>query len=233
MQTKVLRAANRGGMRNDWLTTHHSFSFADYYNPEYMGFGKLRVLNEDFIGPRSGFKPHGHRDMEIITYVISGRLHHRDSMGNDFYISAGEIQQMSAGTGVTHSETNDDDDPVHLYQIWILPKTKGTTPGYGMLNYRAHAKDGLTLLVSGDGGGGSLKIGQDAFVYRGLLRKGEQLAFDLQPGRHLWVQNVKGDLDAAGESLTTADALAVTAGARRETVPLIAASDVEVLLFDS
>ncbi len=223
-----LRPANQRGHADfGWLDSHHSFSFGSYYDPAYMGFGHLRVINEDRVAPGRGFPPHGHRNMEIISYVVDGALAHRDSTGTGSVIRPGDVQVMSAGRGIRHSEMNGSDtDAVHFLQIWLLPKDAGTEPGYAERHFPR--QDGLTLLVSPDGRDGSLRIRQDVDLHRALLRSGDTIELPLRRTR-AWVQVVRGELELNGALLRAGDGAAVT-----ETGPLRLAAhqQAEALVFD-
>lgn len=230
MKLVLRRSADRGHARHGWLDSRHTFSFADYHDPAHVGFRSLRVINEDRVAPLGGFPTHPHRDMEIFSYVVAGRLAHRDSMGHEKILSPGEIQLMSAGSGVTHSEFNPSaDEPAHFLQIWIHPHERGLSPSYTEWTPPA-ASGPLALLISPDGRDGSARIAQDAEVHRLRLGPGESTRFELRPGRGLWVQLVAGALHAAGERLEAGD------GASSEhpgTLDFTAAdTPVEALLFD-
>ncbi len=221
----------RGHFDHGWLDTYHTFSFSSYHDPEHMGFRALRVINEDVVGPGQGFPPHSHRDMEIITYVLAGALEHRDSMGHHSVIVPGEVQRMSAGTGVTHSEFNPSvNEPVHLLQIWILPARAGRRPEYEQKGFAPEGKRGtLRLVAAGDGRDGAVTIHQDADLYATLLRVGERVKHRLGPTRHAWVQMVSGGITLNGAALHAGDGAAVSDEADLE---LAATVDAEVLLFD-
>ncbi len=204
------RASERGRAKLDWLESYHTFSFSDYYDPEYMGYRDLRVINEDRIAPGKGFSTHPHRDMEIITYVVSGELEHRDTLGNQSIIRSGEVQRMSAGTGVKHSEYNPStDQETHLLQIWILPERKGLTPGYAQKDFSELLREKkLVLAVSRDGRDGSLTMNQDVDVYVGRWSAADECDFQIRPGRALWLQIVKGEFtveDHLGKDLILRD----------------------------
>ena len=228
----ILRAGDRGHFDHGWLDTHHTFSFGDYHDPRRMGFRALRVINEDRVRPGEGFGTHGHRDMEILTYVLEGALAHRDSMGNGSVIVPGDVQSMSAGTGVRHSEFNaSKTEPVHFYQIWILPRENGAAPRYAQKRFEREAKDGkLTLVASPSGEDGSLAIRQDARVSAAVLRPGESLTVSAAPDRYLWLQVLSGRLRLDGSELEAGDGVA----ASNETALRLAASDqgAELLTFD-
>ncbi len=224
-------SGERGHADHGWLDSYHSFSFADYYDPAHMGYRSLRVINEDVVQPSSGFPLHPHRNMEIITYVISGKLQHHDSMGNGSIIEEGHVQTMSAGTGIRHSEYNaSDTEPVHLLQIWIQPERTGLPPRYAEWN---PPKDNdtklLSLLVSPDGRDGSAQIAQDALIWLGKLRAGQKADYPLTTGRGLWVQVFRGSTRINGMKLATGDAAAVE---EEKLVTLESDETAEVLLFD-
>ena len=221
----------RGHARHGWLDSFHSFSFADYYDPDHMGFGPLRVINEDRVQPGKGFGAHSHRDMEIVSYVLDGGLAHRDSMGNGSVIRPGDVQRMSAGTGVTHSEFNASDrDSVHFLQIWIEPSERGIAPSYEEKRFEPDSKRGqLRLIASPDGAHGSVTIHQDARMYAGLFDAGEGAVLPLAPQRRAYVHVIRGELEANGRKLTAGDALKIS---NEDSVTLANARDAEVLVFD-
>jgi redox-sensitive bicupin YhaK (pirin superfamily) len=225
------KAADRFHTRAGWLDSWHTFSFADHYDPEHMGFGTLRVINDDTVQPGEGFGTHSHRDMEILTYVLQGALAHRDSSGGGGVIRPGDVQRMSAGTGVAHSEYNaSKTEPVHFLQIWIVPERTGVQPGYEQKSFPAPDRTGkLRLLASGDGRDGSVKINQDAKVYGALLGKGERVSLELQPGRRAWVHLARGALDLNGEKLGTGDG---ASSSDERKLALGATAPSEVLVFD-
>ena len=229
--TELRRSDERGHAKHGWLDSFHSFSFADYHDPRHMGFGALRVINEDRVKPARGFGTHGHRDMEIISYVLDGGLAHKDSMGNGSVIRPGDVQRMSAGTGVAHSEYNASDrDPVHFLQIWIEPNVRGIQPSYEEKRFEPAAKRGqLRLIASPDGRDGSVALHQDAFLYATLLDGAEAVEHTPRPGRRTYVHVVRGALTANGQALEGGDALKVSAG---EAVRLERGRDAEALLFD-
>ncbi|MCB9791316.1 MAG: pirin family protein [Alphaproteobacteria bacterium] len=228
MQMEIRRSAQRGHADHGWLDSHHTFSFASYHDPRHMGFGALRVINEDRVAPGAGFGTHGHRNMEIISYPVSGGLGHRDSTGSASVIHHGDVQVMSAGQGVRHSEMNgSQSEPVHFLQIWILPREGGGEARYEEKHFALDQR-GLVLLVSGDGRDGSLRIGQDAELWRALLQEGEALTFTPRRGRQ-WVQVVSGTLEVSGALLQAGDGLAIT---EAQALSLRAQSEVEALLFD-
>ena len=226
-------ATERGHADHGWLNTYHTFSFANYYDPRHMGFRALRVINEDWVQSGRGFGTHPHEDMEIITYVLEGALSHKDSMGNSSVIRPGEVQRMSAGTGVRHSEFNPSSvEPVHLLQIWILPNQLGLTPSYEQKFFSAEEKLGkLRLIAAEDAREGSVKIHQDASVYATMLPKDSKVVHHLEPNRHAYVHVASGEVLLNGKPLRAGDGAAVTS----EKIELIGATDddaSEVLLFD-
>ena len=225
------KSAERGYADHGWLKSYHSFSFANYFDPAHMGFGNLRVINEDRIDPGTGFGTHGHRDMEIISYVLSGNLAHQDSMGNVKGIPPGDVQRMSAGSGVRHSEFNHaQGEPTHFLQIWIEPNVTGIDPGYEQKDFADAEKRGqLRLVVSGDGAEGSVSIRQDARLYAGLFDGDEAATLALAPGRLGYVHLVRRELEANGQALRAGDALKLRDEAE---VRLRAGKDAEVLVFD-
>jgi len=228
----TLRKADaRGYANHGWLESWHSFSFADYQDPAHVRFGALRVINEDIVQPGAGFDTHGHRDMEIITCILSGRLRHRDSMGNGEDIHSGEIQLMRAGSGVQHSEFNpSSDEPVHLLQIWIMPDEQGLAPGYWQKRFSDEAKRGRwCLLVSPDAADGSLRIHQDARLSAALLDGAETLDYPIADGRRIYLHVARGSVQANGHDLSAGDALMYVDETR---VSLAAGKEAEVLLFD-
>ncbi len=224
----IRKGGDRGHFDHGWLDTYHTFSFADYHDPAFMGFRALRVINDDRVQAGRGFGTHGHRDMEIITYVLEGELSHQDSMGTGSVIRPGEVQRMSAGTGVMHSEKNASDELVHLLQIWILPERQGITPSYEQKAFPPAERDcRLRLVASRDGRDGSLTIHQDADLYTVTLRDGASVAQDFRPGRYGWVQVARGTVTVNGKPLTAGDGAAIEAESR-----VTIAGDGEVLLFD-
>jgi redox-sensitive bicupin YhaK (pirin superfamily) len=208
----VRPAAERGHADHGWLNTYNSFSFADYHDERHMGFRALRVLNEDRVKPGMGFGTHGHRDMEIVSYVLEGALAHKDSMGNGSTIVPDDVQYMSAGTGVRHSEFNaSGTDPVHFVQIWIVPNRAGYAPRYGQIRVEKADKTGrLRLVASPDGAEGSLALQQDARLYASVLEPGTETSFALPNGRHLWVQSLRGTVDVNGQALSAGDGLSAS-----------------------
>jgi quercetin 2,3-dioxygenase len=231
MQLRVVRARERGHANHGWLESFHTFSFADYYNPEAMGFRALRVINEDRVAAGGGFPRHGHRDMEIISYVLEGALAHRDSLGTGSVIKPGDVQRMSAGTGVQHSEMNaSKTEGVHFLQIWVLPDRPGHVPSYEQKTFTTAERQGtLRLVASPDGRDGSLAFHQDATIAAGLFAAGEAATHVIADHRYAWVQVAKGELEISGELLAAGDALAV-AGPGELSIRGIA--DAEILVFD-
>jgi redox-sensitive bicupin YhaK (pirin superfamily) len=227
----IRKSEERGRANHGWLDTHFTFSFADYYDPEHVHFRTLRVMNDDRVAGGGGFPMHPHRDMEIVTYVLEGALEHRDSMGNGSVIKPGDIQYMSAGTGVTHSEFNaSKTEPVHLYQIWMLPAEKGLKPAYNQKNFSEAEKRGkLRLVASPDGRDGSVKIRQDNELYATTLAAGESVKHALKPERHAYVQVARGSVKLNGAHLETGDGAAISA---EKSVDLTGVRDAEVLLLD-
>jgi len=223
--------AERGHANHGWLDSFHSFSFADYYDPDHMGYGVLRVINEDWVQAGTGFGMHGHHDMEIITYLLEGELEHKDSMGNGSIIVPGDVQRMSAGTGVRHSEYNPSPkEPVHLLQIWIEPNVKGVAPSYEQRSIPATEKRGrLRLIASADGRDGSVTIHQDAAVYAAVLDRTDALTHALSPARRAYVHVARGRVRVNGRELQAGDAAKI---ADEPAVTLDAAEEAEVLLFD-
>ena len=228
------RADQRGHADHGWLDSHHSFSFANYYDPAHMGFRGLRVINEDRVTPGRGFGTHPHRDMEILSYVLDGALEHRDSMGHGSIIRPGEVQRMSAGTGVRHSEFNaSPTEPVHFLQIWILPSRAGLPPSYEQRAYPSADRQGrLRLVVDPAGRDGALGIHADARVYAGLLADGEQVEHVVSAGRHAWVQVARGELELAGERLKAGDGAATSEPGILTLTGRGGAEAAEVLVFD-
>jgi redox-sensitive bicupin YhaK (pirin superfamily) len=228
---ELRRAGERGHARHGWLDSWHSFSFADYHDPAHMGFSALRVINEDRIQPGTGFGTHGHRDMEIISYVLEGALGHKDSMGTGSTIVPGDVQRMSAGSGVRHSEQNHDKSGVtHFLQIWIEPNVRGIAPGYEQKHFDAGSKRGrLRLVASPDGADGSVTIHQDARIYAGLFAGAERAVQPIASGRKAYLHLVRGRLTANGTPLAAGDALKMTG---LPEVVLEQGEDAEALLFD-
>jgi redox-sensitive bicupin YhaK (pirin superfamily) len=228
---QIRRSQERGHADHGWLNSFHSFSFADYHDPEQMGFGPLRVINEDRVQPGKGFGTHSHRDMEIISYVLEGGLAHKDSMGNGSVIRPGDVQRMSAGTGVAHSEFNaSPSDPVHFLQIWIEPNVRGMKPSYEEKRFEESSKRGqLRLIGAPDGRDGSVTIHQDALLYAGLIDGTETIAFEPKPGRRIYVHVIKGEVEVNGQPLAAGDAIKIAGESR---VRIEKGRKAEVLLFD-
>jgi hypothetical protein len=227
----IRRADERGHANHGWLDAHHTFSFANYYDPRWMGFRSLRVINDDTIAGGGGFGTHPHRDMEIITYILSGALQHRDSMGHEAVLKAGDMQRISAGTGIAHSEFNYSPiEPVHLLQIWIQPERKGVKPAYAERSFgNGTAKPGLTLVASREGRDGSVSIHQDADLWLARLRDGASATHALKPGRHAWVQIAEGEVTLNGQTLRAGDGAAL---GEETTLTLAAKAPAQALLFD-
>ena len=228
---ELRKSKERGHANHGWLDSHHSFSFADYYDPQHMGFGPLRVINEDRIQGGAGFGAHGHRDMEIISYVLKGALAHKDSMGNGSAIQPGDVQRMTAGTGVMHSEFNElSDEETHFLQIWIEPNARGIAPGYEEKHFDAAEKRGrLRLIASPDGRDGSVTIHQDANIYAGLFDGNESASLSIDAGRRAYVHVARGEVSGNGVALKTGDALKATGEPKIE---LTKGRQAEVLVFD-
>ena len=228
---EIRRAGDRGYADHGWLRSYHSFSFADYFDPQHVEFGPLRVINEDRVVPGAGFSTHGHRDMEIISYVLEGALAHKDSTGTSSVIRPGDVQRMSAGRGVLHSEFNHSQDaPVHFLQIWIQPDVRGIAPEYEQKHFPAEEKRGrLRLVASPDGAEGSVRIHQDARVYAGLLDGDERITLAVAPGRRAYIHVARGRVSANGEALDAGDALKLTDAS---VIELALGADAEVLVFD-
>jgi redox-sensitive bicupin YhaK (pirin superfamily) len=227
----VRKSEDRGHANHGWLDTYYTFSFANYYDPAEMGFGALRVINDDRVAPAQGFGMHGHRDMEIITYILSGALEHKDSMGNGSVIRRGDVQRMSAGRGVMHSEFNPSrDETVHLLQIWIEPDVTGVAPSYEDLHFDDAAKRGrLRLIASPDGRDGSATIHQDAYVYATLLDADDTATHALAAGRRAYVHVARGKVAVNGTPLAAGDGAKITG---TDSIALTDAQEAEVLLFD-
>ncbi|WP_287128009.1 pirin family protein [Candidatus Cyanaurora vandensis] len=225
----VRRSQERGHARHGWLDSYHTFSFANYYDPAQMGFRALRVINEDRVAPAQGFPPHSHRDMEILTYVLAGSLQHKDSLGNGAIVTPGEVQRMTAGTGVTHSEYNaSTTDPVHLLQIWVLPAAQGLKPSYEQQAFPLAEKQGqLRLVASQEGRAGSVTIHQDLDLYVTVLALGETVTHPQRPNRHRWVHIARGTVNVNGQSLQAGDAAQIS-----DEVVLEGIDAAEVLIFD-
>jgi hypothetical protein len=231
----TLRPGNaRGHAEHGWLSSRHTFSFADYHDPQHMGFRKLRVINEDRVAGGAGFPAHGHRDMEIVSYVLEGGLEHKDSLGTGSVIRPGDVQRMTAGTGVRHSEYNASrTEPVHFFQIWILPQRAGLAPGYEQKTFSDADKRGrLRIVAAPDGRDGSVTLNADALIYAGLFGSGESAALELAPNRHAWVQVARGSVSVNGSQLAAGDGASIS---DETTVSLRHTGSgelAEVLLFD-
>lgn len=225
------KSGERGDANHGWLKSKHTFSFADYYDSKHMGFRTLRVINEDRIDGGTGFGSHPHRDMEIISYVVSGALEHKDSMGTTAIIRPGEVQKMSAGTGVVHSEKNAmSNDVTHFFQIWIMPETNGGAPGYGQKSFENDLNSKkIVLVVSKDARDGSLSIKQDADLYISRLKKDDDLNYKIRPNRGVWLQMVKGKVIVNGKELFVGDALSFE---REDLLTIKALEQSELMLFD-
>ncbi|MEO8905880.1 MAG: pirin family protein [Polyangiaceae bacterium] len=225
------RAPERGHAQHGWLDSWHTFSFGDYYDAKHMGFRSLRVINDDSVAPGKGFPTHSHRDMEIMTYVLDGALEHRDSMGNGSVMKPGDVQRMTAGTGVGHSEFNaSPTEPVHFLQIWVLPEARNISPGYEQKYFSTADRQGkLRLVASRDGADGAVVVHQDLKLFAGLFAEGESASYPLAAGRHAWLHVARGKLRVNGQELATGDAVQVSDEAALE---LSGVQDAEVLLFD-
>jgi redox-sensitive bicupin YhaK (pirin superfamily) len=226
----VRKAEQRGHFDHGWLNTYHTFSFADYYDQHFMGFRALRVINEDRVAAGQGFGTHGHRDMEIVSYVLEGALAHQDNMGGGGVIRPGEVQRMSAGSGVLHSEMNGSKtEPVHFLQIWIVPDRKGIPPSYEEKRIDDEGRRGaLRLVAAPDAQNGAVKLNQDVRIYSTLLDDGASVTHELEPGRHGWVQVARGTIDLNGQKLSAGDGAAIS----DEKSVVISGKGAEVLLFD-
>ena len=227
----VRKAADRGAVNFGWLDSKHTFSFGSYHDPDHMGFGHLRVINDDHVEPGQGFGTHPHRDMEIVSYVIDGSLQHKDNMGNGSVIEYGEVQRMTAGTGVQHSEFNPSaDKPVHFLQIWILPEQMSLAPGYEQKKFDVEDKHNqLRLVISRDGRAGSLRVHQDVDMYASVMEPGAELRHHFAAGRQGWLQVIRGEVSVNGNALRTGDGAAVE---DIEELQLDASENSELLLFD-
>jgi quercetin 2,3-dioxygenase len=228
---RIRKSAERGHFDFGWLNTFHTFSFDRYYDPDHMAFRSLRVINEDRVAPAGGFPTHSHRDMEIITYILEGALRHQDSMGNGSVIRPGDVQRMTAGTGVAHSEFNDSkSEPVHLLQIWILPNQHNLKPGYEQKAFSREERLGqLRLIASPDGRSGSVRINQDAKVYATILDTGQQIEHPMAQPRHAWLQVARGSVMVNDETLGQGDGAAIS---DEGSVRLSSVELAEILLFD-
>ena len=227
----IRQAKERGHFDHGWLNTYHTFSFDQYYDPRHMGFRNLRVINEDFVAGGRGFPTHGHRDMEIITYILEGALKHEDSMGNGSVIRPGDVQRMTAGTGVRHSEKNaSDTERVHLLQIWILPHTVGLEPGYEQKDFTEDERRGqLRLIASEDGRDGSVHLNQDVSLFASILPAGQEIEHTMDERRHAWIQVARGSIVVNGENAEQGDGVMV---AGESNLKIKALGDTEILLFD-
>jgi len=227
---QIRKSTERGHANHGWLDSHHTFSFADYYDPANTHFRSLRVINEDRVAPRMGFGMHPHRDMEIITYVVDGALRHRDSMGNTAVMRGGDVQRISAGTGIQHSEVNDSESkPVHFLQIWIMPDAKNAAPRYAEKSYAKVEEGKLHLITSKTGRDGSIPVNQDADLYVAKLPQGASLKHVFAADRNGWLQMIDGELEVNGNRLTAGDAVAIS---ETEAVALSATKPAHFLLFD-
>lgn len=227
---KLRKSDDRGAANHDWLDTRFTFSFADYHDPQHMGFRSLRVINDDHIAPGGGFDTHPHRDMEIITYVLSGQLEHKDSMGNGRVIQPGEFQYMAAGTGVYHSEFNPSkENSAHLLQVWIHPDKRGYEPRYAERDTKQSATGALNLIASKNGRRDSFEINQDADLYLARLRSGDTVVHELKPLRHAWIHVAEGEVDLNGTTLSGGDGAAVS---ETEVLTFTGKNDAQVLVFD-
>ncbi|MEQ8768998.1 MAG: pirin family protein [Phycisphaerales bacterium] len=228
---RIRRAHERGSFDHGWLKTAHTFSFGQYQDPKHMGFRSLRVINDDIVAPGQGFGEHGHRDMEIITYPLSGTVRHRDSLGHDEDITHGMIQRMTAGSGIRHSEFNPSDaEPTHLLQMWILPDAPGLEPSHESKRFPITDEPGrLHLLASGDGRAGSLKVNQDADLHAGVLGAGDAASLEIRPGRHAWAHVARGSVRVNGETLAAGDGAAIS---DETTLRIESDEGGEVLIFD-
>lgn len=228
---QIRHASERGRTSLSWLHSQHSFSFADFQDPKQMGFRALRVINEDRVQPAQGFGMHGHRDMEILTYILDGAIEHKDSLGHGSFLRSGELQRMSAGSGIRHSEFNaSKTDPVHFYQIWLLPEQRGIQPGYEQKAFDLHARPGQFLLVAApDARDGSLRIHQDADIYLARLEASAPVRHPLRPGRHAWVQVLRGEVQVNGQAVKSGDGVALS---EERAVEIQSAQAAEVMLFD-
>ena len=228
----VRPSAERGHANYGWLDTHYTFSFANYFDRKHMGFRDLRVINEDWVSAGQGFGSHPHRDMEILTYIVDGELSHRDSTGREATIRPDDVQRMSAGTGVVHSEYNNSEAPVHLLQIWIMPEAEGLPASYEDRTFpRSEKQNRLRLIASCDAREGSTKINQDASVYASILDGGKSLEHTLAKGRHAWLQLISGELDVNGTKVTRGDGIAVSSESKLR-ITSTGVGEAEFLLFD-
>jgi hypothetical protein len=228
---QIRPSQERGGGNHGWLKTHHTFSFNDYWDPKWMGFRSLRVINEDWVAPNTGFPAHPHRDMEIITYVLKGKLEHKDSLGTGSVILPGDGQRMTAGSGIRHSEFNPSTtEPVHLLQIWIQPEKAALVPSYEQKSFPEAEKRGkFRLIASRDASDGSVRINQDAKLYVSVLEAGEEVAHEFVAGRHGWLQVARGGVELNGKALAQGDGAAIS---NEQKLSIKSNEDAEVLLFD-
>ena len=228
---KTRKASDRGHADHGWLNTYHTFSFSSYHDPEHMNFRSLRVMNEDRVAPGKGFGTHAHQDMEIVSYVLAGALEHKDSMGNGEVLRPGELQRITAGTGITHSEFNPSpEEATHFYQIWLVPAQQGLEPGYEQKSFDpASRQNRLQLVASGNSENGALKIHQDVKIYLSNIAAGRQVGYGFDPGRHGWLQVLRGKVSIANEQLATSDGLAISDVAKLD---IHADEDAEIMLFD-
>ncbi len=228
---QIRRAEERGHADHGWLKTYHTFSFSSFQDPQHMRFRSLRVMNEDWVAPGQGFGTHPHNDMEIVTYVLAGALEHKDSMGNGEVLTPGEFQRMSAGTGITHSEFNpSQSEPVHLYQIWMLPECKGIEPSYEQKRFPdEEMRNRLRLVAARESVDGSLLIHQDARIFLSKIDAGQQVVYEPATGRHAWLQVLRGSVSLNSDDLQTSDGAAVT---EENLLTIQATSDAEIMLFD-
>ena len=228
----VRKATERGHVNIDWLNSYHTFSFGNYHDPNWMGFRTLRVINDDVVAPASGFGTHGHRDMEIVTYVLTGALEQKDSLGTGAVIYPGDVQRMTAGTGITHSEFNHSaDEAVHLLQIWIIPDTAGLTPSYEQKHFPAAEKQGkLRLVASKNGRDGSVTIHQDADMYVGLIGTNQSICFEPQPDRSVWLHVAQGEISIDDRVLSAGDAIAYSNSGQNLTIT--SPTNAEIIVFD-
>ncbi len=227
----VRKSQERGHIKIDWLESYHSFSFGNYYDPEYMGWRSLRVINEDWVQPGKGFPTHPHRDMEIITYILQGSLEHKDSLGTGSIIQRGEVQRMSAGTGIRHSEFNPSTtEAVHLLQIWLLPDPEGLSPSYEQQSFNLLEHPGqLQLIATSHHVDNAVKIHQDVNLYAALLQPGDRISYSFPPQRYAWIQVAQGQVNLNQVDLTAGDGAAIT---QQPEITITATSDAEILLFD-
>lgn len=225
------KSTERGQVNFGWLDSHHTFSFGSYYDPNHMGFRALRVINEDRVSPGAGFDTHGHRDMEILTYVLEGALEHQDNTGTGAVIYPGEVQRMSAGTGILHSEFNaSSGDPVHFLQIWLLPNQRGLSPSYEQRRFNLCEKPSqLHLIAASDGRDDTVTVHQDVELYAGILHKGDRICHQIHPERHAWVQVARGEVSLNGLSLASGDGAAIS---NQADINIEVVQDTEILLFD-